>query len=238
MIYRIEREEQLSDLPTSGVEANKIRALFLSYGLKFDFCRFYRQENLFLSALDGSFVICGEHTDIDELSDFLVMNGYTDIFCSEKLGILLSDALKADCKYITLMRYSGEEYSCSLNSEPSLSDVYKILCDGFDIPFEPWYLDMSHRIRHGITKCYVLDGCSTVTVQHDLNGEALISQVATARSERGKGTAARLIRSVCADLSPSKAFVLCEDELIPFYEKVGFVAVDRKCVVVPMADIK
>ena len=57
MTERIYSAEQLSGLPAQGIEPNKIRALFLSYGGEYDFCRFFRQGSTFLAALDGSFVI-------------------------------------------------------------------------------------------------------------------------------------------------------------------------------------
>ncbi len=233
MIYRIECEKQLAYLPSSGVEANKIRALFLAYGLGYDFCRFYRQDDIFVSSLDGSFVLCGDNADVGELSAFLRISGFSDVFCSEKLGRSLSADLGGRSVYVHLMKYNGDDYSCELSDDTALSDVYKILGDSFDIEFEPWYLDMSHRIRHGISRCYTADGCSTVTVQHNINGEALISQVATLQAERGKGRASALLKSVCTLLRPSDVFVLCEDKLVPFYKNVGFVSAGKKCIILP-----
>ncbi len=231
MIKRIENDDELMALPNKGIEANKIRSMYLAYGLKYDFCRFYRQDNCFLCSLDGSFVICGDVTDINELSQFLCMNGFSDVFCSESVGVELSKLLNAECSFVNMMKYSGNDYYVSVNTEPKLSEVYDILKDGFDIDFEPWYLDMSHRVRHGISKCYTLDNSATVTVQYCLNNEALISQVATKKDARGQGKASDIVKAVSSLLNPNKIYVLCEDKLVPFYQKTGYSVVDKKCII-------
>ncbi|MGN1118874.1 MAG: GNAT family N-acetyltransferase, partial [Oscillospiraceae bacterium] len=85
-----------------------------------------------------------------------------------------------------------------------------------------WYLDMSHRVRHGVSRVAVLDG-SCLCVQHELCGEALLSQIATLPELRRQGRAQRLIRAVCARLTGEQVRLLCEDALVGFYENVGFV---------------
>lgn len=231
MIRRMISDGELSALPLSGIEANKIRALFLAYGLKYDFCRFFRQENAFLSALDGSFVLCGDKLDFGELAEFLSMNGFSELFCCEAAGKRLSEYLDADFRYVKLCRFEGGHSTCDFTENPPLSEVYEILREGFDIQFEPWYLDMSHRIRHGISRCFTLNGASTVTVQHELNGEALLSQTATKSSARGQGSGSALVRAVASLLSPSEVYVICEDSLLDFYRAAGFAQAGKKCIV-------
>ncbi len=230
MIKQIFTAEEFSALPEKGIEAGKIHALYNAYGTQYQFCRFYRQGDHYISALDGSFVLCGECTDYRELSEFLNMNGFAEVFCSEVTANALSAALKCDVSYINLMRFAGGAIETVFNDEPSLSEVYSIISEGFDIPFEPWYLDMSHRVRHGVTRCAVLADKASLVIQHDINGEALISQVACRKESRGKGYASQLVISVAASLAPSEVYVLCDDRLIPFYEKCGFKPVSVYCV--------
>ena len=129
------------------------------------------------------------------------------------------------------MRFCGEPVKCTdVESEPPLGEVYKILSSSFDIGYEHWYADMSHRIRHGVAKARRLGG-SALIIQHDINGEALLSQIATIPGQRGRGNAARLISSVCAELSPSEVYVICEDELLPFYQKIGFEKTANKFII-------
>lgn len=226
MIRRVLSEEDLNDLPKYGIEAQKIRALLFSYGLKYDFCRFYVGEShtgcAFLGELNGSFVLseCGD-CDYDELAEFLAFSGFSEIFCSESAGEGLSELLPCHLQKVNVMRFEGEAISCGIESDPSLDNVYTILKTAFDIEYEPWYLDMSHRVRHGVSGFRMLNG-SVLAVQHNINGEALLSQVATIPEMRGKGTARRLISAVCAELSSSSIFVICEDKLLEFYRKLGF----------------
>ncbi len=241
MIKRVAEGEKLT-LAKTGVEAQKIRALWLCYGPKYDFCRFYTAEFFTVCELNGSFVVCEieksdnekapRNDDFEELSEFLAFGGYGDIFCSENVGKRLQNLLCCNCETLFLMQFTGTAEHCEVEKEPPLSEVFDILKTGFEIDFEPWYLDMSHRVRHGVTRFRKLGG-SVLAIQHDLSREALLSQIATLPEMRKKGYARRLIRAVCGELSQSKVFLLCEDNLVPFYQKIGFSVVGKKCTLFP-----
>lgn len=229
MIKRITAADEMSSLPDSGVEAQKIRALFKAYGVKYDFCRFYCSEDFFLSDLNGSYVLsdngCGDYA---ELADFLNFSGFGELFCSETSKENLIDLLPdTEIVCANLMEYTGSPAFVSVEENLSLSEIYSILATSFDIEFESWYLDMSHRIRHGISAVYKLFQ-SVLVVQYNLNNEALLSQIATKPEYRGKGYASRLISSVCYLLKGSRIFLLCEDELMDFYIGNGFVFREHK----------
>lgn len=119
------------------------------------------------------------------------------------------------------MRFDGVGKPYPVKNDPPLGEVYEVLKTAFDIEFEPWYLDMSHRIRHGVSSFRMLEG-SVLAVQHNLNGEALLSQIATLPEARRHGNASRLILSVCAELAGSAVYLVCGDELKGFYERIGF----------------
>lgn len=227
MIRRAFSGNDLSALPQKGVEAQKIRALLRAYGVKYDFCRFYVSESAAFCEMDGCFVICetGGSPDIEELADFLAFGGFSEIFCSAGLGAPLAKRLSCRSQRVSLMRFEGEAVpNAEVETNPPLDEVYEILKTAFDIEYEAWYADMSHRIRHGVAKARKL-GNSALMIQHDINGEALLSQIVTLPGFRCRGNASRLIKAVCAELSESEVFLLCEDELVPFYEKLGF----QKC---------
>lgn len=227
MIARISSPEDFAALPAKGVEAQKIRALYQAYGAGYDFCRFYRQNgDTFIAALDGDFILCGGGADHGELAGFLSVCGFGSIFCSESAAA----ALPFPAAFVYLMRYVGGAEVCEeIDREPRLDEVYGILKTAFDIQYGPWYLDMSLRVRHGVSRCMTLGG-STLTVQHNINGEALLSQIAALPQSQGKGVTKRLIRAACSELAPSEVYVLCERELTGFYEKCGFEVCGKKCV--------
>lgn len=231
MIKRVYTASQLMALPEHGIEAQKIRALFLAYGGNYDFCRFFVQDNgaAFLAALDGSFVVCaGDGADLTEIGEFIAVHGFTDIFCSVESGTAFSEQLPGSCSEVSLMEYRGEQNG-TVPPEAQPSEVWSIIGSRFEIDFEPWYLDMSHRFRHGVTRCYS-DGKAALVVQHSINGEVLISQVSVLREFEGRGYAGGLLRNVCSGLS-GVVQVVCEGSLTAFYEKNGFVEVSRKMII-------
>ena len=230
MIKRVDSPDKLSSLPESGVEAQKIRALLQAYGTGYDFCRFYSAEGLIMAQFYDEFVICTfGNADFEELCEFLSFGGASKIFCSDDTGEILSETPELSCNKLNLMRFSRAlSEACVQVSELSLSQAYSILKTSFEIDHEPWYLDMSHRIRHGISRFYGFNG-SVLCVQHNLCGEALLSQISTVPEMRNKGYASGLIRAVCRELSESEVFLLCEDKLVDFYEKIGFERYGVKC---------
>lgn len=238
MIERIYSEGQLSELPANGVEAQKIRALFRAYGGGYDFCRFFRQRSpdgsTYFSALDSSFVISGgAGADYAEIAQFLNIHGFSDVFCSEEAGIQLEKLLAAFFTRVDLMEYSCEKADVSCQEilrglEISPSDIWKIIGTRFEIQFEPWYLDMSHRVRHGISTCFS-DGKAALVMQHNINGEALLSQVCVLKEFEGLGYASRLLKTVCSAV-PGKVQIVCENSLAAFYRKCGFSKTENKYV--------
>ncbi len=230
MIRRVFAPDEIDILPRKGVEAQKIRTLFQCYGTEYDFCRFYVSENLVLCDMDGSFVLCETRrsSDIEELSDFLELCGFAEVFCSEELGVMLAERLGCCFRKADLMRFEGEALpNEEIELDPTLDEVYNILKTAFDIEYEPWYADMSHRIRHNVAKARKL-GDSALIIQHDINGEALLSQIATIPESRRRGNASRLIKAVCGELSGSEVYLLCDNELSSFYRKLGFLKTAEK----------
>lgn len=231
MIRRVSSEDELFRLPKRGVEAQKIRALLNAYGANYDFCRFFVSDFYILCEMNGSFVVSeiAENGDVDELADFFTFGGFSEIFCAEKLGERLETRLCCNAKKVNLMRFCGEAECAEIEKSPLLDDVYEILKTAFDIGYESWYADMSHRIRHNVAAARRL-GNSALIIQYDLNGEALLSQIVTAPGSRNKGNATRLISAVCGELSPSEVFVICEDSLKDFYRKIGFELAEFKAI--------
>ncbi len=229
MIKRILCERELGALPLTGVEPQKIRALCRAYGFEYDFCRVYAQgERAFLSLLDGSAVLwAAQGADFGELADFLRMNGFLELFCGGEAARELSARLGLAPRQALLMRFDGRAKEFPVDYSPQLSDVYAIVGQAFGMEFEPWYLDLSHRIRHGVSTA-ALAGRSALVIQHRANGEALLSQVATDPRYTGQGSASKLILGVCAALSPDRVFVLCERRLEGFYARLGFTVQDVK----------
>lgn len=234
MIERIDSDNELNHLlknMNNSVEAQKIKALAACYGTKYDFCRFYKADNSILCGLNDSYILYGCNAS-EELAAFFTSFGFSEIFCSYSVGNQLSKPVDCHSNSVNLMRFDGMGVPQDTEHNTSLGELYEILKTGFDIEFEPWYLDISHRVRHGVAQTRRL-GDSALIIQHNINGAALLSQIATLPESRGKGNAARLISAVCAELSPSKTYIICEDKLLDFYKHIGFKFECKKAVLLP-----
>ena len=66
MIKRAFSNDELSKLPNKGIEAQKIRALLMAYGTKYDFCRFYYSECFVFCEMSGSYVVAEIVEDVDD----------------------------------------------------------------------------------------------------------------------------------------------------------------------------
>lgn len=242
MISSVLEENQLDFLECTDIFSGKILSLLKAYSTKYDFCKFYLQNKNFIAALGKDFIISAndENTDFEELSYFFAMNGFHSILTDEKTGKCFEKELDANYNYNCLLEFKGDFEENKINRECFLNDVYEILKTGFEIDYESWYLDMSHRIRHGVTKVYTLNNSSTCTVQFDINKIAFVSQVATKPEERGNQLAQRLLRTVCGDLNKngSRVFLACRKELLPFYKNVGFDQIGNVCIITNKETIK
>ena len=178
MIRRIQDEKQL--LPWEGDPLGvRACAAAASYGIDGHVCQFWLQnEDTLLCRIDDSMVLCsGARADWDELAGFLPLSGARVVLCrreeAERLGfpvrtsgwVMLGEAGKDD----------GAPF-CEVEENPSLRELYALLTqcetESFHAPeFEAFYLDMSHRTRHG--EALSVDGTG-VSVSYDAENDMLI----------------------------------------------------------------
>lgn len=225
MIKRISGDEELTGLPLTGIIPQRIRALCTAYGYERSFCRAYAQDadKTFMTLLDNEAVVWAtEGTDFCELADFMQMNGFSSVLGDNDVAKGIMRELSVACDVMSVMRFEGAPQPCEADYDPYLCDVADIVNKSFGIDRDAFYLDMSHRIRHGVSRAVLLEH-SALVIQHCANGEALLSAVATDPDYRGRGNASRLILGVCAYLAPNKVNLLCEPKLEGFYEHLGFV---------------
>ncbi len=226
MITRIFTAEELESA-LSGIApdifSGKIKALSQAYGFEYSFLRFFRNENnTVIGAYYGSAVICGKADE--EILQFCIASGFGEILFR---GI--SD-LPLPSQRLNIMEYKGNPRNCGfvhIATDSPYSAVYDILKEGFDIPFDDWYTDACHNVRHGISEVFTLENKATAQKMFTIDGITLISMVAVKKEARKNGTGSRFIQAVSALLSEkSRVFVICEDGLVPFYEKNGYEITD------------
>ncbi len=211
----------------------RIHSLKDIYGLGVSFLHFYADgEGALLSIMDGTAVfytgqlvseewlyfinmhpdICTIHTDVDTGERLSQMDGWYG-----KTGLVLE--------------FTGNKLPLvqDVCVTPYLPAVYALLADNFDsLPsFDAWYVDFSHRVRHG--HCHiaaVMDGEQVVSVATSVaetqNG-AILGQVATNAAHRRRGYASQCLSSLISRLQGKRHYILpINKEAQTTYENLGF----------------
>lgn len=227
-------KEVFTNLSYADIYEAKINVLFITYGLSCNFCSFYEAVNeknervLLMSQLGRDYVIkqYSEDFDEEELAAFLRMNRAFGVFLPPSVLKKIERFVTCEYLYNNLMEYLGERYFPSsglMEANPSLDDAYEILRHDFKLHRDIWLTDLSHRIRHGISRLFIYGGACTATVLYD-KGDVFITQVATKEAARGKGLATSLLREIASltEYRDKRVLLVCRNTKLDFYTKVGF----------------
>lgn len=216
------------------------------HGKKYDFLDFWLQRDDSNKAVCAfckyysTLIICGNTCNVKEIEEFIGMIFPSNIICDSKLKLncdyikltgetMLCSAI-IDCECITNIEYMITKIGSNMYS---LKNVYNIIFsengENAMIPdFENYFLDISHRIRHGVAKVYALTNSggqivSTATVLAVSNKTAVIGCVATDFENRNKGYATALVKYVTEkELLNNRTVYLHREKHIALYEKIGF----------------
>lgn len=227
----------------------RIAALLHVYGAEEPFIRAWISGEDGLPAcallLFGDTVILSRagQADWEELSAFLhMLPGAERLLCDEETCRALGFPGEAAGPALRL------EGTCSppetpVEWDPSPRELYPVLQaaqgPGFTVPpFEEFYVDLSHRIRHGTAlsaavrreeRLVACGLCAALTGQ-----SALLSAVCTLPEERGKGCGGAVVRALARRLredAPGREIFLLREEQKNenFYARLGFVPCGRWC---------
>ena len=228
-----------SDFPNTATNEVLVRicGLRLTYGKDTPFIHYYSDgEGSLLAIMDGVGLFYADELN-DEWSAFLAMNpDLHAIHCSKSIGEALMKTEQWHGRVGDVMRYSGEipsgidDIVCTT---PHLPTVYSLLKDHFPgiSPFNSWYPDVSHRIRHGNSHISaIMDGenviSTTITVA-ETDDAAILGQVATHPDFRCRGLAGKCIKSTISQCKDKALYILPVDEIAKkLYAKLGFDTVD------------
>lgn len=213
----------------------KILSYYISYGTKYDFCRFFEistdTDKGYMVQFNSVMIISAfSEMPSEELVTFIEMN---KPFRVEAPWIVLEHLcdihgykmLKRTKFEFTDHRPEGFDES-ELTETPSLDEIYDILHEGFPtlVGHGLWITEHSHKIRHGLSKIYLYNKCTTATVIYDVDDHVLIGQVATRTEARGKGYARELLYWIGHTLSLNGKTVslFALDYRESFYREIGF----------------
>lgn len=233
---------RINELPKSGFcdpAGVKIRALFKAYGGGFEFCRFYEQRDndgkplAILSAYEGAVTVSVENTSKEtarqELAAFLTAIGFSELICKEPLLKEIPHekiyAVTVENSESPAENTTPDVIKTAETQKDSLMTVYKIFQSAQSSelslpPFERWYADASHRLRHRAAKyCCKEEGAAFVY----LDGEnAYLAGIAVLPQFRKKGVGKEIFRELSKALQYKKLFAFCREPLLEFYRAAGF----------------
>lgn len=214
------RMANTTDFPFIGDTecAIRIQSLKAIYGCDVPFLRFYTDgEGSFLSLMDGVAVFFAAQPVSDEWMAFFafqpeIVRVHTDATTGQQLAEIGGWSLTEG----TTLKYAGEERGedPDICQAPFLPDVYTLLAANFPhiAPFEAWYVDYSHRFRHG--HCHVAaimdkgKPVSVATTVAETETAAILGQVATDTAFRRRGYAAKCLFSLIYRCKGKQLYIL------------------------------
>ena len=211
----------------------KIAGIALAYGFDKRFSMFWTDalHRSVFCLVDNTMLIAGEIEDGDEALAFIKLSGAKEITCSldnlKTLGIQACKSGEIICKQI-----EGRGAAWEAATGAPIREIYAILEEVGMLPdeedaFEAFYLDLSHRIRHGIARVVLskptdkLIGCAVVS---SVTGtSAILSAVAVREQHRGEGVGTQLVKHAEA-LLPGKTMYIYKDTGTNdnFYKRLGY----------------
>lgn len=230
MIEKVNDISELSGFYRDDLFYVRIMSLAKAYGFSYDFAVFYRQLDsdnritAIISKLDFDFTLCfNENADTNEISEFISVLGYSTLLCDASFnhtapytkGVIMVSDKKVE---IPAARAKIDKY-------PKLMELFNFV-DYDTADFESWYVDISHRIRHGCARAYTLNINGVIIASGIFssiyNDDAVLSAVRTSEEYRGLGYGSALVSEMTGDIK-GKIYLMREKELNEqFYKRLGF----------------
>lgn len=219
----------------------RVQSNFEAYGTKYDFCSFYALEIKdkllsVISQFNSTMVVssvAAEKFDDDSLNDLLTliaMNKPQTIEMNVNIAVKIRDSLE-DYKKCdrTEFEFVSKNHlpNMFVDECPKLDDVFNILKTSFPAiakGYDLWLTDTSHKVRRGLSQCFVLGNFTTATIQYICDNTALVGQVATIPEQRGRFHARKLLYWLGEKLNKEGVNVrlFARSNRVSYYEEIGF----------------
>ena len=202
--------------------AVQFKSLYDCYG-NCEIVRFWQGNGLLLFAMGGTLHIdsFGEN-DIEELKAFISVMGFSRVYCSLNLAEQLN--LKKEKTVIELSLIKNL-FGKAETKELKLAEIYNALNKSggqLSMPdLEDFYVDFSHRLRHGGAR-YIGTEQGVAITTAETTEYALLGGIGVL--EKGKGKGSELLAALCEQLQTENKTVLTSTtpDTVPFYLKNGF----------------
>lgn len=232
MILLVEKErekQRLLRLCEKTAYGCKIASIAASYGFDKSFACFWldTESDVAFCMVDGAMLISGTILHTEETRSFLKAVGAREILCAVKNAEAMN--LPADGTGDVLRKLAAEEVGGAAAEENvSIREIFGLLEEtGMVEEFEPFYLDLSHRLRHGGARVITsrdkegLRGCAVVSAISEQ--AAILSAVAVREDCRRQGVGSDLVRRAEAGLGGKWIYIFRDkDRNREFYKSLGY----------------
>ncbi len=221
------RDELLKICGRSAIGC-KIAGLVVAYGFDKGFTTFWMEEGgrAAYAMFDGLMLLAGTPSDPQEAADFLLMSGAGKVLCtvraSEELGL---DIVKTGD---ILKKVLPGSPAIAKEEPPSVREIFSLLHScGMADDFEPFYMDLSHRLRHGTAMAFSeeqggeLIGAALVSAI--TGSSAILSAIAVREDRRREGIGSALVKKAEESLGGKTVYLFREkNACADFYRKLGY----------------
>ena len=182
----------------------------------------FGENNLMLMGENLS--VCGKlkEDDMEELLSFCQFLGVYGL----EYGY---DNLPLDSKNtMYLMKYTGEKTnSCDeIIKNENIYQFSQFSCTNFSgVSFKTVYSYFARKVNHQISDIYYLEHNGKIVsgaLATKFDNALYLTFVSTAKNFRHQGLAKKVIQHIISENRHQDIILMCENELIPFYSKLGF----------------
>ncbi|WP_457944554.1 GNAT family N-acetyltransferase [Caproiciproducens sp. LBM24188] len=235
MISKVELPETLSPFADSAFGC-RIIATADAYGFSEPFAQIWVQEDkAALCKLDDVMILSVKPgADFEELHSFIRMTGAKILICSGKYEEHTGFQTAQSGEIMGYLNLKPLKTPASYELNPSLRDLHGLLCEcetpTFTPPdFEPFYLDLSHRIRHGtalavgIRQGEALVSCAICSAK--TQSKAILSAVACKPVLQRHGYGRAALAALISNLEQRELYIFrARGVNEEFYRSCGFLS--------------
>lgn len=211
MIEALTSPGALPDRPPLSI---RIGSFLDAYGTAFPFARFWRTDgDGFLSVVDGAATVLVGQSDVEEIRLFLSMLGVSSVMSDAPLFDDRQRSLSVFCRIVEPVSMPFQD--------PDYESAYRVLSQAFSMPpFDVWYADVCHRVRHGTAVVSVAPWAAFFAARHA--DALLLTGIAVDTDHRRQGLASRLLESAYR-CGVTSVYAIAEDDCAAsFYHRNGF----------------
>lgn len=237
-MIRLTKERQVDALSPDTEAAVKIRCLREAYGTACAFVHFWAGDGgSAIALMDGCATAHLAPAEREEALLFLAMQPEvralrTDADSAGRFAALYGGQVQTGT-VMTAADMAPLPASAPAVEPLSPRELYPLLAACFDRlpPFDAWYVDVSHRVRHGLCRIVGVRNAAgkpaaSAMTTAECPGAALIGAVATAPADRGKGFASACVTSLAQTLLAEGRRVLLSPKNAyaeQLYARLGFI---------------